>query len=175
MKKIIHIVIIIILHSQMAVKAQNHICIDTTSLCYFNGITQEEQNIGVYQITNKSKDEYLSWVSLQPIGNRSNSELIHDFFIAKKGDFSFLQMMYEGILDDKYINIGYSFIKNIKKGQTFSYIIDKDNAIFDFYKERIVIIKRKDVESFLRAKIEDKYLFKQSYIYLKRNNRQSQT
>lgn len=68
----------------MRINAQNKIHIDTISFCYFNGITEQAQNINEIQITNNSSEDYLTWISLVPIKRKSNNDLIYDFF-KKKG------------------------------------------------------------------------------------------
>jgi hypothetical protein len=109
----------------MDLNAQCQIHIDTISFCYFNGITEQTEIIDKYQIANNSNEDYLTWVSLVPKNDKSNIELMHDFFKKRKGDFNLIEMMYENLLDGQPVSIGYSFIKNITVGETFSYFIAK--------------------------------------------------
>lgn len=159
-----YILILLFMSSVINLNAQNEISVDTTSFCYLNGITQQAQAIYEYRITNNSNEDYLTWVSLVPINNKSDIELVHEYFKSRKGDFNFIEMMYENLLDKRPISIGYSFVKNITVGKTFSYFIDKADT--KFYKERIVILKKKDVEQYLKMQIDEKYFFKSSCIYL---------
>ena len=85
--------------------------------------------------------------------NRTNIELIHDYFKKRKGDFNLIEMMCENLLNKQSINIGYSFIKNITANETFSYFIAKNEKASNFYSERIVLIKKKDVEQYLKMEI----------------------
>ncbi len=146
--------------------AQSQIHIDTVSFRYYNEITSQTQIIDNYQITNNTNEEYLTWVSLVPTNNKSNIELIRDFFKKRKGDFSLMEMMYEKLLDEQPISIGYSFIKNIAVGETFSYFIAKTDPISMFYQDRIVVIKRKEVEQYMKMDIEKKYFFQLASIFL---------
>lgn len=66
-----------------------------------------------------------------------------------------IEMMCENLLDKRPINIGFSFIKNIAIGKTFSYIITQTDA--KFYQERIVLLKKKEVEQYLKMQIDEKY------------------
>lgn len=66
-------------------------------------------------------------------------------------------MMYENLLDEGPINIGYSFIKNITAGKTFSYFIAKTDIKSNLYQGRIVLIKKKEVEQYLKIQIDEKY------------------
>lgn len=166
MKTIIYIFFSAFLFCAIDLNAQCQIHIDTISFCYFNGITEQTQITDSYQITNNSNEDYLTWVSLVPINNKSNIELMHDFFKKRKGDFSLIEMMYENLLDEQPINIGYSFIKNITAGKTFSYFIAKTDIKSNLYQRRIVLIKKKEVEQYLKMQIDEKYFFKLSSIFL---------
>ncbi len=149
--------------------AQNQLQIDTVSYCYFNGLTEQRQKIDTYKITNNSNDEYLTWVSIVPVNHKSHQELIRDYFIRQKGDFNLIGMMNDDLLNDKTINIGYSFIKNVLSGEIFSYIIAKTSSNSTFYQDRIVIIKKKEVEQYLDMQIEKKYLSPLKSIFLIEN------
>ena len=166
MKTINYIFLSAFLLCMTSLSAQCQIHIDTVSFRYYNGITSQTQIIDNYQITNNSNEDYLTWVSLVPTNNKSNIELTHDFFKKRKGDFSLMEMIYENLLDEQPISIGYSFIKNIAIGETFSYFIAKTDTISTFYQDRIVLIKRKEVEEYLRMKIEKKYFFQLTSIFL---------
>lgn len=75
-------------------------------------------------------------------------------------------MMCENLLENQPINIGYSFVKNITAGTTFSYFIVKNETESNFYRERIVIIKKKEVEQYLKMTIDKKYFYQLSDIFL---------
>ncbi len=166
MKTMIYIIFSIFLFCAINLNAQCQIRIDTISFCYFNGITEQTQTIDKYQIKNNSNEEYLTWVSLIPTNNKSNIELMHDFFKRKKSDFSLIEMMYENLLDKQPISIGYSFIKNITVGKTFSYFIAKTDTEANRYQGRIVLMKKREVEQYLKTQIDEKYFFKLSSILL---------
>ncbi|NCC99670.1 MAG: hypothetical protein EOL95_08240 [Bacteroidia bacterium] len=166
MKTIIYIFLVTFLFCSTDLNAQCQIHIDTISFCYFNGITKQSQIIDNYQITNNSTEDYLTWVSLVPKNDKSNIELTHDFFKKGKGDFNLIEAMYENLLDGRPIIIGYSFIKNITVGETFSYFIAKTETKSNFYQRRIVLIKKKEVEQYLRMQIDEKYFFKLPSIFL---------
>ena len=88
----------------MKINAQNEIHVDTISFCYFNGITKQAQNINEIQVTNNSNEDYLTWISLIPINKKSSNDLIYDFFKKRKGDFNWIEMMYDNLLsNDKKI------------------------------------------------------------------------
>ncbi len=139
---------------------------DTITNKYYNGITEEREIIDKYQITNNSDENYLTWVALEPINDRTDIELVHDYFKKRKGDFNLVEMMFENLLDSLPINIGYSFIKNIAPKESFSYYISKKNMASNFYRERIVLIKRKEVEQYLKMEIDTKYIYQYSNIFL---------
>lgn len=166
MKTANHLVFLIFLLYVVELNAQSKIHIDTISFCYLNGITKKNQTIDNYQITNNSKEDYLTWVSLAPINNRTNIELMHDFFKRRKGDFSLIEMICENLLYQQPISIGYSFIKNITIGETFSYFVARTDTNTNIYQGRIVLIRKKEVEQYLKMQIDKKNFFELSSIFL---------
>ena len=150
----------------MNLNAQSPIEIDTVSLRYVNGFTNQHEIVDEYRMTNHSNEEYITWVSLEPTNDKSNIELVHDFFKKIKGDFSYIQAMYEELLDNRPSITGYSFIKKIAPGETFTYFIVKTDPESNFYSERIVLMKGSEVEQYLRLQIEEKYFFTPSSIVL---------
>ncbi len=76
-------------------------------------------------------------------------------------------MMYENLLDDQKIEIGYSFIKNIKAGETFTYTIVKVDTSSGFYQNRIVILKKAKIVECLRGlQLKEKYFYRFSNVVL---------
>lgn len=166
MKMINYILVLVIMFFMINLNAQCQIHIDTISFCYYNGITKQTQVVDNYQITNNTNEEYLTWMSLVPTNNKSNVELTNDFFKKRKGDFTLVEMMYEDLLGEQPVIIGYSFIKNVAVSETFSYFIAKKEPNSMFYQDRIVVLRRRDVERYLNMHIEQKYFFKQTSIFL---------
>jgi hypothetical protein len=149
----------------LELNAQSPLQIDIVSYNYFNGITGHKQTIDNYKITNNSNEEYLTWLSLVPVNNKSNIELIRDFFKVRKGDFNYVEIMYDEFVNMS-IDIGYTFIRKISSSETFSYIIAKTNSNSTFYQDRIVVIKKNEVEQCLKLCIEERYFFQLSSIFL---------
>lgn len=164
-----HIFISISLLCVFGLHVHGQLHIDTLSFRYHNGITLKNQITDCYRITNNTKEEYLTWVSLVSTSKKSKAELIHDFFKIRKGDFNFIEMMHEELLRTSIVSIGYSFVKNIAVGETFSYFITHDNPTSMGYQDRIVIMKRKEVEQYLRVKIMDYCFFQSDFIVLTEN------
>ena len=167
MKAIIYIFLLMFVFCSLELNAQNLLQIDTVSFRYFNGLTKQEQIIDSYKIINNTDEEYLTWVSLLSVNSKSNVELIRNFFMKRKGDFNYLELMYENLLNEKSINIiGYSFIKNITQRETFSYFIVKTNSDSKFYIDRIVVIPKKEVEKHLKISLNEKYFFPQKELII---------
>mgnify|MGYP001531300082 CR=1 FL=1 len=118
MKTMVYIFFSFFMFCAMNLNAQSPIEIDTVSLRYVNGFTNQHEIVDEYQMTNHSNEEYITWVSLEPTNDKSNIELVHDFFKKIKGDFSYIQAMYEELLDNRPSITGYSFIKKIAPGET---------------------------------------------------------
>ena len=154
MKTMVYIFFSFFMFCAMNLNAQSPIEIDTVSLRYVNGFTNQHEIVDEYQMTNHSNEEYITWVSLEPTNDKSNIELVHDFFKKIKGDFSYIQAMYEELLDNRPSITGYSFIKKIAPGETFTYFIVKTDPESNFYSERIVLMKGSEVEQYLRMQIE---------------------
>lgn len=76
-------------------------------------------------------------------------------------------MMNDNLLTlESMCEIGYTFMKNISPGETFSYFVAKNGIESKFYRERIVIIKKKEVERYLKMTIDKKYFYQLSDIFL---------
>ena len=154
MKTMVYIFFSFFMFCAMNLNAQSPIEIDTVSLRYVNGFTNQHEIVDEYRMTNHSNEEYITWVSLEPTNDKSNIELVHDFFKKIKGDFSYIQAMYEELLDNRPSITGYSFIKKIAPGETFTYFIVKTDPESNFYSERIVLMKGSEVEQYLRLQLK---------------------
>ena len=84
----------------MNLNAQSPIEIDTVSLRYVNGFTNQHEIVDEYRMKNHSNEEYITWVSLEPIKNKSNLLLMREFFLHAHGDFRYLHLMGDCILDE---------------------------------------------------------------------------
>lgn len=166
MNTINNILISVFLSFIVDINAQCQMQTDTISFRYYNGITLQIQILDNFQITNNTNEEYLTWVSLSPVNNKSNIELIRDYFLNRRGDFNLLEMVYEKLLNEQQISVGYSFVKNIAVGETFSYFIAKSDSSSTYYQDRIVVMKRSEVEQYLRDNLEKFCLFKYDSIVL---------
>ena len=149
MKTMVYVFFSFFMFCAMNLNAQSPIEIDTVSLRYVNGFTNQHEIVDEYRMTNHSNEEYITWVSLEPTNDKSNIELVHDFFKKIKGDFSYIQAMYEELLDNRPSITGYSFIKKIAPGETFTYFIVKTDPESNFYSERIVLMKGSEDEQYL--------------------------
>lgn len=167
--KVCYFILLFIILCGLKLNAQNPFEIDSVSYSYFNGITRHKQIINNFRIINRSNEEYLTWISLIPTHNKTNAELIYDFFRKRKGDFSFIDIMNEDLLYNS-INIGFTFMKRILPNEEFSYYIAKTDSISTFYQDRIVVINKNEVEHHLKMEIKENYFFPFSSIFLIENN-----
>ena len=93
--------------------------------------------------------------------------MIRDYFIKTKGDYNLIGMMNDDLLTlNSMCEIGYTFLKDIPPNETFSYFVAKNRIESRFYRERIVIIKKKEVERYLKMIIDKKYFYQFSDIFL---------
>lgn len=165
MKTIIHILFPIVLFCGMNPSAHSQIYIDTTSFSNFNWLTKQKQTVKKYRITNNSDEDYLTWVETIPVDGQDTEFLITYYFFKPIGDFSFGALMYDHAKTDPAC-IGATFLKNISAGKSFSYFIIKTDIKSNFYEDRIVIMKRSEVEQFLKIHIDEEYLYQSPDIFL---------
>lgn len=147
--------------------AYGQIRIDTVFVEYYNSIIKQYQVLKEYNIVNESKEDYLTWISSSPINCRTEQALMHEYFLSRKGDFSFLDLMTGNTIFKSKYNIGISFIKRICPGESFSYIVLKSKQESSFYDNRIVIIKSSSLNYFLQGFIIDEnYYYPESFVIL---------
>lgn len=142
--------------------------IDTSSYIIYNSNTGQKQNWGYIKILNNTENEYIAWIPNNlPRGDNANDKWIIDYFYRRHGrDFSLFDIIQEGWIDVKHVYIGVSFLKNILPGEEFTYMFIKTDTNMNYYKDRIVVIKRSEVEDFLRFSIMDEYFFPHSCIVI---------
>jgi len=141
--------------------------VDTISVEYYNSFTMQNQFMEELNIINESNEDYLTWVSPNSILEKTEQTMIQEYFYSRKGDFSFLNIMAENLLLNTKKSIGESFIKKIKPGDSFSYIILKSNKESSFYKDRIVIISLNKVYYYLHGfVINEQYYFAGPHVLL---------
>lgn len=157
MKKLI-ILIYICLSVSLNLAAQCGGIMDTIiTNRYYNAFTKDCQVVEEYRFSNNSSEEYVTWISQDEVSGKTPEELIHDYFQKVKGDFNLVSLFYENLLDNKQVAIGHTFMKIIKPNESFSYFLLDDNT--SFYKDRIVIFKRKVVERQIRMKLNYEYSY----------------
>lgn len=157
MKKLI-ILICISISASLNLIAQCNGIVDTIiANRYYNAFIKDCQIVEEYRISNNSSEEYVTWISKDAISGKTPKELIHDYFQKIKGDFNLVSLFYENLLDNKQVTIGHTFMKIIKPNESFSYFLCNDNA--SFYKDRIVVLKKKVVERQIRMKLNYEYSY----------------
>lgn len=142
---------------------------DKSSISYYDAITKGTYTMVCYEITNNSLEDYYTWISLDTIGNKTKNDIIYDFFKKRKGDFSYIQLMCEELAKPLSITIGYTFITKISPGSKFRYIFMLSNGADSIYSNRIVVMPKAEVESYVRLQIDEKYFYKCAYIVLNDN------
>ena len=128
MKTMVYIFFSFFMFCAMNLNAQSPIEIDTVSLRYVNGFTNQHEIVDEYRMTNHSNEGYITWVSLEPIKNKSNLLLMREFFLQAHGDFSYLHLMGDCILDEQDIRL----LKKLHPVRHFHILLSKQirNQIF---------------------------------------------
>lgn len=147
-------------------EVNGQIKIDSITKCYYNSFIERNQFIEEITITNNSEQDYLTWISMSPTGNQSNSFLINRFFFSKHGDFRVFDLMYDNMNYKVQYHIPDIFIKKIPKGESFCYIIIKETKESDFYDKRITIISKNEVEDHIKIPIREDFYYPWSSICL---------
>lgn len=84
----------------------------------------------------------------------------------RKGDFNYLELLYEDIICNKPIDIGDILSLKNMPNETFSYFIAKTDTNSTLYQDRIILLRKKETEQYLKRKIDEKYFFRLSIIVL---------
>ncbi len=156
---------ILFLMSSINGRCQERVAIQINSYEYQNELSE---NIKIYsfEINNMSSDTYMTWISDEWTDNLSDEQLIRNYFFKHHGDFTLASLIYEGLNSPKPVTIGLNFIKSIDTNEKFTYYI-LDPSKVNYYKNRIIILKRKDVEDYIKTAIPTNYLWHNNSIILK--------
>lgn len=69
--------------------AENGYLMQVKSFGFYNVFNSQIEFNETICIENQSQEEYLTWISFEPIGNKSEEHLIRDYFIRRKKRFFF--------------------------------------------------------------------------------------
>ena len=121
-----------------------------------------------FVVYNNTDEDYLTWFSLDSVEGLSNSAKINTYFSKIWGDFSLLNLLYEGLVPPKGLSlIGKTFLAKIPPHGEFSYKLEEKNELSKQGSHRIVVVKRKEVECFLGLLFDDNWFYSQNKVYLK--------
>ena len=129
---------------------------------------EQSRAVRIYcvEIDNMSADDYVTWISSTPVDDLSDEQLIRSYFFERRGDFSLASLIYECIDIPEPVAIGIDFIKSVGSGGMFTYYVS-DISKVNYYRERIVLLKRKTVEDVVKIKIPNNYLWLGNSIVLR--------
>ena len=142
--------------------------IDTASVKIFNNKTNEFETWGYINIQNNTEDEYITWITKNRVSDKTNEQIMLDYFFHHKpyADFNLISLMNEDFVEGALHIIDLTFMKSILPGREFTYMFIKTDKNMNFYKDKVVLLKRKEVESFLKFKIREIFLFPQPCIII---------
>ncbi len=126
-----------------AIRCFSQILIDTVTYIYYDDVGVEYK-IWELKVRNNTEDIYFTWISPDSIIKKSKKDQIHDFFIKRYGDFSYLDLYYEGLLH-RFSWSNRNFIKKINPNETFTYDVLYKNI--NTYENKIVIVTKDEIES----------------------------
>lgn len=154
MRNIVYIILCICCN----IKAQTN---DTVP--FVNIYTKEVKcsHIYKYKIINNSAEDYLTWLSAYPVSTFSKEMKIRCYFAQQHGDFNLFSLIYEELLKRNSLKvIGTNFIKRIPQGKSFTYKIKGYDDFKEQWLEHLVILKRKDVEEYIKFRFLDDWFYK---------------
>ncbi len=120
-----------------------------------------------YAVYNNTNEDYIIWISPSSISGKSQEQLIKDMFFRREGDFNLFQIMTDCYIEKYDLwGIGFNFMKKLAPGETFNlYVLLNENKTF-FYKDKIVSIKKCDIEKFLKIRINDTFFYEGNHIII---------
>lgn len=134
--------------------------INTSIGIYKDTIRNKDYRVKEITVINNTDEEYLTWVSSYPVSHLPNYGKIRQYFTTHYVDFHLLVLVYENLLSTNSLCcIGKTFIKNIPPKHSFKYLLKDFRAYKKQWKERLVIIKRKEVEKFLNINFADEWFY----------------
>ena len=108
------------------------------SCSYINNFIGEKNTFVEYLITNKSEEPYFTWVDFSN-HNTTARKRIYRYFFASHEDLNLAALMTDNVVrTSKEVIIGKTFIKRLKPGESFKYIVMKEKGNDDFGKNIIV-------------------------------------
>lgn len=159
------LIIYILLSFALELKAQCNDVLDTVIVhTYHNSFTNKSITVGNYRIINNTSDEYVTWISPNSVEGMLPSVLIHDYFQQVRGDFNLVFLLREKLIDTDSLSVGISFMKIIKPKESFSYYLINDTQ--SFYKDRIVVLKKEEVERQIRKELSYDVTYKDPFIVI---------
>lgn len=119
-----------------------------------------------YCYSNNSDSTYILWIEKENVNSLSNMEKIRKHFFTQNGDFSLMQLIWDGNVSSFIPGLFDSFFKILKPGDQFtvSYIliglIQKRSAAINFAETHIVIVNARDINGLNLDKAIDKFNYK---------------
>lgn len=137
-------------------KSMGQISVDTCSYAFIDEFIDSKIIVKSYKMTNDTQEDYVTWISEDPIDTMSCAQAIGLYFNKRIGDFSLSFLIYENLLNSSLTNrIGKTFMKQIKPNEAFEYLITKKNVDSNYYENRIFIATRKEIEDYLYSRIPE--------------------
>ncbi len=108
------------------------------SYSYTNYLSDEKITFREYLIMNKSEEPYFTWVDFSN-HNTTARKKIYRYFFVSHDDLNLAALMTDNVVrTSREVTIGKTFIKRLKSGESFKYIVVKEKDNDDFSKNIIV-------------------------------------
>jgi hypothetical protein len=102
--------------------------------------------------SNSSDRAYILWIEKDNVDSLSNLKKIRKYFFTKKGDWSLMQMIWDGNVASFVPGLFDSFMKVIKPKEQFLVsilkkgIVAKDSDMIKFIEKHIVIVEASEIK-----------------------------
>lgn len=74
------LLIVILIFTATEGNSQENIHVNITTKNYWNGLTNRPNLLKRIEINNDTNDHYITWVSLDSIGDKKNKQLVYEYF-----------------------------------------------------------------------------------------------
>lgn len=131
----------------------------------FNNLKADKGNY--ITVLNSADKDYYLWISRNIYNVNEPEKFISEYFF-EESDCHY-KTFFDIIKDNTQCEpdiIGFNFVKKLKPGELFVIMLPEDNKIVDWYKHRITFVPQSLVEGMLGMGIPNRFLFKESLIYL---------
>lgn len=112
-----------------------------------------DRSLSVFEITNRSSEDYYFWIARRPVSNYTEKDLIHYYFFSRNSTnpaaMSLFDLIYDWDFPSLQTEVGRSFLKLIKPNHSFYVVGRKLLGDLNAFKDSFVTIPVRKVEKMI--------------------------